>query len=447
MDTYKATITGSVDGVKTTVELDIQDVSDSFQSALAVHEFPYRAGAMVENMGQKARSIKFKCFFWDASYENHKIVLKLLDDLARKELHHPKYGLLKGDIQQLDVRHDDRLSLAEIDITFLESLIPSEAVAADQLPGATEESFIDGQDEAADDFAAAATDAGAGAALEVTLEPELGIMAQIGEITGAVRDFVGQIEEGLATLDATMNQIMNPVNSIISSINYVTNLPGRIISTVAKTVERLAEAYNTIRNAPARFMDSLKSGIDQLERSFSEFSSKAPAGSQRAVAQKAAMDMLAGQIRIAGAQRCALEAAYAFKTDQLSRQDVRKTEGAASFDAAGNYLNPVQADPLMTVGEIESVLSLVMGYIQTCVDDARGMQSLKDMAAQLVRHVNNVKLQMEKITTVTVENTVPLHLLCLQRGLPYNAAERVLAINPQIKSPSFVSGDVKIYTA
>ncbi len=47
--------------------------------------------------------------------------------------------------------------------------------------------------------------------------------------------------------------------------------------------------------------------------------------------------------------------------------------------------------------------------------------------------------------TVTTQNTLPLHLLCLKYNLPYNYADRVNSIN-RIKNPSFTpAGEVKIY--
>ena len=51
------------------------------------------------------------------------------------------------------------------------------------------------------------------------------------------------------------------------------------------------------------------------------------------------------------------------------------------------------------------------------------------LAENLLDHVNRIKLQREKIITIRVDNPLPVHMLCLQYGLSYMAAERVCAIN------------------
>jgi prophage DNA circulation protein len=70
---------------------------------------------------------------------------------------------------------------------------------------------------------------------------------------------------------------------------------------------------------------------------------------------------------------------------------------------------------------------------------------LVTMASTLALFVDTIKLKKRTVTTVTV-NDMPLQVLLLQLGLPYNAFDRVLALNPQITCPSFITGDVKVYT-
>jgi hypothetical protein len=72
------------------------------------------------------------------------------------------------------------------------------------------------------------------------------------------------------------------------------------------------------------------------------------------------------------------------------------------------------------------------------------MDSLKDTARILTEHAISVKLESEKLVTVSVDNETPLHLLCLQRGLPYNYAERLIMVN-NIPYPNQVKGEVQVY--
>jgi len=70
-------------------------------------------------MGQKAREIKFRCYFYNETYELHTSVIALLDYHGLLELHHPKYGIIQGMVESMSIRHDDREETAEIDITFV----------------------------------------------------------------------------------------------------------------------------------------------------------------------------------------------------------------------------------------------------------------------------------------------------------------------------------------
>jgi prophage DNA circulation protein len=100
----------------------------------------------------------------------------------------------------------------------------------------------------------------------------------------------------------------------------------------------------------------------------------------------------------------------------------------------------------MTVRDLESSLATVRGRLQAAVNLARQSTSLKQQALSLQTHVNTIKLEREKITRVRLDNTLPLHLVCLRYGLPYSAAERLLTIN-EIRNPNEVSGEVAIYVS
>jgi hypothetical protein len=149
-------------------------------------------------------------------------------------------------------------------------------------------------------------------------------------------------------------------------------------------------------------------------------------------------------IQIAAAQRLALDLAYIYKDDEASRQKQKGLEKTKSFDIQGNYVKSEPSGPILTIGDIEKSVADVRTEIRTAVDSERSLDSLRDMARQLLFHVNTIKLEREKIRTVEVDNSMPLHLVCLRYGLPYSYAERIHAINT-IKNPSFVSGEISIY--
>jgi len=410
--------------------LDIQDIEDAFEKSIVKHEFPYRDGALLEDMGQKARTIKFRCFFMNETYLLHYDLINYLESKDLFELVHPKYGLIQGAVETMNVRHDDRLETAEIDITFIENLRgKAEPLPYVQVEKSIEEAVASGQEEQMEFFEEAVISELGPEGMDIVAEelvPEEGILEQFTGLSPAGRAYIKRVDAYVRTLEAELIEIANPANGLISAIDYGTNLPGRVIGALARTVERYAVLYNTAGNAPTRFLSSLDAGLTELDESIGDFSE---------------------QTRMAGAQRLALEAAYAYQEDEGTYNNLKRIEGQKSFDEEGNYIgSPV--GQCMSVNDLESTLALVRAALQESIETGRAnnteLQSLKDMALALLTHVNKIKVEREKITEVEIDNELPLHLICLKYGLPYNTAERLLLING-VKQPSFVKGAVKIY--
>lgn len=410
------------------IDLEIENIEDSFEKSIAKYEFPYRDGALLEDMGLNARSIKIRCYFYNETYETHK---ELVEHLKKKELFellHPKYGLLKGSVESVSVRHDDRLRTAEIDISFVENFITAvEPQRHVNVELSTEQAFQRGQFELIEEFEADVKDDLGTEAMDILtkeLDPLMTITEQFSGISMKARGYLKEVDSFVSGLTGTLSDITNPVDSVLSLINFPNTLAGITIGSLARTLERFVVLYDALKSSPTRFLNSLKNSFNSIAGLYPKFSK---------------------HTRIASAQRRALELAYIYKEDETRRQQVRKLEKIKSFDAIGNYVKPKPVKPIMAINEIEAMLAEVRTDIQTSVDESRQTQSLKDMAVTLLTHVNSIKLEREKIVVVEIDNEMPLHLVCLKYGLPYNYAERIHSIN-YIKNPNFTpSGEVRIY--
>lgn len=415
--------------------LEIETTDDALEKAIVRHEYPFKDGAFLEDMGQKARVVRFRCYFWDdgadrATYDTHHKLLKHLQSQETSELVHPKYGPLRGCVESMSVRHDDRERTAEIDIVFVQGLLDEDDdTGHEDVAAGSEEAFdssIVEQKHAFTDEVTAALGAEAPAILAKTLDPDRSIVEQFPEVSIKARAYLKGVESYVSTLETTLNIITNPASSLISTINYGATLAGRVIGSLSRTVERYALLYSSLQTAPARFMDGLLFALEGLAASSGKFSRTT---------------------KIAGASHAALQAAYLYRADEAVRSAQKKNEGLRPFDALGNYAPPESAPgQTMTVHELEGSLAAVRGSLQEAIDLSRQNTSLKQQALRLQTHVNSIKLEREKITRVRLDNPMPLHLLCLRHGLPYNAADRLLSINA-IKNPNCVSGEVNIYAA
>lgn len=408
-------------------DLEIETLNDTFGKAVATYEFPYRDGAATEDLGATARTLRLRCYWWEESYADH---FGFLDHLKQRELFeltHPKYGVLQGRIRQVSVRHDDRQQLAEVDITFVQDLSSQEgSTYYNDVQAAGEESFMAGQKELQDEVVADAVQLLGPVARDLAakeLDPDLGVVEQFPGVSLASRNWLRGVETAISSWDQAASETSNPANTLLSATSFGSNLPGRIVGSVARAAERYSLAIASQRSAPARFIASLRSSMETL----------------------AALDPTHSKTAsIAGAQRLGLETAAIYAEDEASRSRLRQAEQARTFDLLGRNQAQVAVGSVMTARDLETSLSVVRTVLQLAVDESRGMVSLKDVGRQLLEHVVQVKLERDRIVTILLDNQLPLHLVCLLQGLPYAYADRLLAIN-EIPRPNFVSGEVSVY--
>lgn len=407
--------------------LDIETLDDAIEKAIARYEYPFRDGADTDDLGERARTIRLRCYWLGEQYAEHYRFLEYIKGRELFELTHPKYGLLKGRIESLSIRHDDRLETAEVDLAFVQSL-------EDQEPGrvyanvqaAGEEAFVASIDEQMDllemDFR---TDLGAIAQeiLAQQLAPELGILEQFTSVSLAARNMLKTADAYAGKLDGLLTAIPNPANSLLAAISFPPTLVGRVIGSLTRAVERQARALDTLRGAPERYLASLRDALGALAAESGRFST---------------------HTRIAGSRHLALEVGELYQADETGRQVQRRNEAVRSIDALGRYSPPPQVPQVMSVRELERSLVTVRSELQTAVAAARDQQALKAMARQLLEHVNQVKLERDRMMTVTLDNPMPLHLLCLRQRVSYRQASRLLAVN-NIPQPNFTAGSVTVY--
>lgn len=424
------------------IPLKLKETEDGFEFALGKHEFPARDGALVENMGRKCRPIRLQAWFTGEAYEHHRTLLDLLKDGAGPfEFVHPAYGTLSVFVEKCMVKHDRKRTTAVCDMTLIETIDPPDLSYNVDVEAEAEAAFVEAQaqaeTQAAADIAEALGPDGASLAAE-ELDPDKSVLEQLVDAAGEVREFAKSVDSAIASVEAEFNAIMQPLDSLVSTIEFATSLPGRVLGAVTNAVERVSAAYESIRNAPARFMSSLSNGLDDLKAAVDDFG-----GSGGGAAGQAARDLVKRQISVAGAATAALQLGYIFAEDEAARQKVRADEGTQAFDAEGNYMGG-DSQPLLDVRECERALEAARLLVQTGLDDARAVSALKDMARTLTEHVVRSKFELARVVTVRVDTPTPLILVCHRQELPYRMARRVLALN-DLRDPNNVSGEVDIY--
>ncbi len=480
-DASPAKLTHISDSGSTPFDLDIETIEDNIEKAIIKHEYPYKDGAGLEDMGQKARLVRIRCYFYNERYDLHKLLLEHLEttEKGRYELTHPVYGLLKGSVESIITRADDRLQTAEIDLTFVEGKLDKTESYKNKgdVEWEVEDDFIDGQDELQKEIESDLMNtlgSEASSILGTVVDETKSYFEQFNNLSTTARNWVKAADKYVGMLKATLNTIANPANGLIASISYATNLPGSILSAVANTVERYVILAEEATSAPSLFMSSLRSGLDELvektettlgSTSTSSATSQASgtssqssgtssqssgattqAASTSTTTQTASLAAtFAKYTQIASAQREAVELAAILKADDEKARAITQAANTPSFSALGNLVvADASIDRVLTVQEIEQMLADVRTDIQTAIDSARSMTTLKSMARTLMDHVIEVKIDRDRLMYIEVDNATPLHLICLKYGIPYNMAEQLLLVN-RLRHPSFVSGKVAIY--
>lgn len=428
MSTYRAQIDDF------SFEIKSDGVSDAWTKNVVEYNIPFSSGASLDSLGVKSRPIRFVAIFRKENYESHQafIAHALIDQY--NTLIHPVYGPVTGMIKSLSVAHDDRLNYCEISIEFVEEAVESASpVYAPSITQLTEEALVAGQLQCIANLQAelsAGLGAGAAGALAQDLDPEseTALLNQMN-LSLVQRIYLRPVEDMIAKLNSILPEVARPSDSILSSINYGLSLPGLAIQALSMAMERCA-IVAVSSGSPLSFVASFRSNVDSLTSGYS---------------------MLIEYIKTVAAQIECMTIAKLYQADEENRSKLEKIENTTVWGEDGRLKYIPELPPVLTMDGLELSLTLVCEDIQAAINQIRegsgSIQTifgLKKMSDALKEHVNEVKLKRERIVTIMVLDPVPVHLLCLQYGLPYMAAERICAIN-NFWCPNFISGEVKIY--
>jgi len=115
------------------VTFDCVGTTDAVQRALVEHDYPYVAGADVEDMGAHTRHISVRAVFYGADYETRlqafvaaldgaDATLNATDALAGGWLQHPVFGMMFCQVGNYRISHDaEGVDEAQVEIEFVES--------------------------------------------------------------------------------------------------------------------------------------------------------------------------------------------------------------------------------------------------------------------------------------------------------------------------------------
>lgn len=420
--------------------LECETIDDTFTKAIIEHEIPYKDGALLEDMGLKARQLKLRCYFLNDNYETHyRFLDSLKNNVSLSYISHPVYGIITGKIKHVVVRHDDSIDCATVDIDFVQELSADIKAKVQGDPrGDAAEAYKATIDEMQGEFAddsEAAFGADGRSLMQKAIAAQGKIADQVSGLTAPLRAFVNNIDNCIQLFEGTVAGITAPAYSLVNTVSFAASIPGRVSSSVMNLMEAKAVLFDTLKDSPSRLMDAFKTASGEITDALDDLLDEGDP----------LLAMMKKQVAAAASMTAAVHLAEIYGADEDNRGELEQAEQEPGFNDNGELIRGEPLPDVLTITEIEQSLADARGMLQSAIDMGRGMPSLKKTALALLDHVGNIKLQYDRIVTVDVEQEAHLFLVLFRYGLPYTAAERVMKINPQIKNPNFVMGAVRLY--
>jgi prophage DNA circulation protein len=423
--------------------LDLETISDTRDNAIVKYEIPYRDGAILRNTGNKARTVEFRCYFFDDTYADHYFFIDHCSIDRIFELHHPSYGLMQGRIESVKVTHNNEFDkTAEIDITFATEGAPF----IDPQPFGSIDSEIESLFAASQalHFLQVANDLVDSVGNEIrsavnrVLDPAQNIVNQFTDLSFSAREVLGEIDNGMARAETLLSSVTVPIDSMTAVVQYPSTIAGRVVGSLSRVCARYSASVSALASSPRQCLSNLAASFSLASNQFSD-----------------TVFPLKKHFNLAAAQAISLHTGILYASDDTLRAVMKKREAVKSFDISGRFLSPPSAPDVMTANDLEATLAIVRKCVQDSTsietsagrytDIARSMSQLRAMASALVRHVSAVKLEREKIVVRLIPAAIPMHLVCLHEGLPYQYADRIMSLNPSVQNPSFSRGNVSVY--
>ncbi|MCL2219334.1 MAG: DNA circularization N-terminal domain-containing protein [Chitinispirillia bacterium] len=410
-------------------ELKLLSPTDTvIEKAIVEYEIPFADGAILDDMGVKARRFQVRTIWRGQNYEHAEYFIEHTKLNQINTFVHPELGTINGRIKSLKALHDRRRQCAEISFEFIEDSNRDIMPAFNPPLEANLEEGFEKTAKAMMDAAAAEYGA-AGLDTSTEVNPNQPLGGQVPARTVSARAFLARLDQSITGLRGMLADITNPAESVVGMFNYGLSLPGVVIGAVAAAVERAAMAANNAGTAPIMFVSSLRSNIGRLA---------------------ASVPLLRDNIMVAAASIGALITGRIFAADEREKAVLRRIENAQVWRPDGTMLRTPAAPQVLAANELDESLARIREVIQDGMTAARAMGCtpavfvLAGQADELTRYINAVKVLRDRIINVEVEDDMPLHLLCLKYGLPYAYADRIVTIN-NFRNPNFVSGQARLY--
>lgn len=429
------------------VTFEVQSVEDRGEKALCVHEYPYRSGAEVEDLGRKPRVIPVTAIFWGVAYESRiKALVAAFAEAGPGELIHPVFGSLTVAVRRWQIQHSaERHDYATVTFEAVEAATDNPFFGATSSRSLAEQALAD---------------------ISSSLDEALGLSESdvIKKLT-ACQAFFTQARQRVELELQGVLDVLDSGQTVARSVLSYTDYPAAFVADVTAVVSGLQSRADSASSSVVSSFAALSNLLPLLSPDSAEAVKTYAVGAQAY-----------GSSWIAGPQSTAasrIEPQLALRVPRPDMADTPLPEAGSAQTPLGGAVTHIgivgihalaqkvsealRAEiqtPVLTPGEIESLA----GNIRARLDDALHYaaatlpegdvftvcESLRT-TARAIQHLAEAALNARPpLASRFAERDCNFHLLAHRLYGDFTRADELRRINPQVRNPNFIAKDQEL---
>lgn len=398
------------------VTFEVQSVEDRGEKALCVHEYPYRSGAEVEDLGRKPRVIPVTAIFWGVAYESRiKALVAAFEEAGPGELIHPVFGSLTVAVRRWQIQHSaERHDYATVTFEAVEAVTDNPFFGATSSRSLAEQALAD---------------------ISSSLDEALGLSeSELGKTLGQWADTAANIKARVETELQGVLDVLDAGRGVVRSVLSYVDVPAAFV----------ADAQAIVRGLQA----DAASASSSVVSAFGVLSTALPLVSLTAPEAVKAYATGAGAYGPAVATIPVPDAGSVQTPQGVAVTHVTLLEAQATAQAASEALKADMASPALTPGEIEGLA----GNVRARLDDALHYTAAalpQGSVHPVCERLRTASRAMQQLAEAALNARPPLairtaglacnfHLLAHRLYGDFTRADELRRINPQVRNPNFI---------
>jgi prophage DNA circulation protein len=419
---------------------------DDVERAQVQHEYPYRDGAEIEDMGRRPRKFTIRAVFWGDDYADYLAdLVDTLDTPGPGELIHPVFGSITVSVFSYEIdHHEDHPDYAEIEMVMIEA-------EQDQPFFAATYTTMGQADAQAYDLADAVADAQAWA-LEAYASwadgiPGLSDVLAVAEAVSGVTDALAMARDLVGLPLAILDNVLGAPLALLSD---ATAVAGTVLDTALSLPDAVgvflpfAQFCEDLVALPLTMAGEALTFVASVERYAGILlggpASDAP-GPQPVLTLAATVTPTSRQ-----AVDLATVASQGFAQGAIITNLART---AVVAKEASRVLTAEVSAPTLTPSEVEAVVGSTRERIQATIDDAvtvlptyraHPVAEALRTAALAVQELGRTVIHLHPpLISTAVPSACNLHWLAHKLYGDYSRADELARLNPGIRNPNFLA--------